>query len=181
MRRREYEEVQSGNTHRLTVKQHVFPVASIRRFGDPDGRVLLFDLKRDKSRWTTPDDQVFCARRVWDQRAEAGYMRGIEDPFQALAERVIADPGQVLSPKDDAIARRFFALWRCRAAYRYAPEGDIPINGVEGQNLSKGQEELMERRWGGFARPSGVPARQMYGLQIQRSIDAIEEDLKELR
>ncbi len=181
MRRREYEAVQRGNGHRLTDRQHVFPVASIARFAGPDGCVSLVDLKRRKSWRPKPDDLVFCARRVWDQQAEAGYMRGIEDAFQALAERVIADPGQELSALDDAAASRFYALWWCRAACRYAPDGEIPINGVVGQVRSQDQEERLESRWTGFIRPGGLPARQLYGLQIQKYIDFIEEDLQERR
>ena len=182
MRRREYEEVQGGNAHRLTVKQHVFPVASIARFAGSDHRVAVTDIARGKAWRAPPGDQVFCARRVWDQRAEAGYMRDIEDTFQALAEGTIADPGKDFSPEDDAAGSRFFALWRCRAAHRHAPDGDIPVNGVKGLAHTKNQEERLESRWTGFIRPGGgLPSRQLYGLQIQRYVDAIEEDLRERR
>lgn len=181
MRKRAYEQVQRGNAHRLTVKQHIFPAASIARFAGPDGRVALFDLKRRASWRPAPDDQVFCARRVWDQRAETGYMRAIEDAFQDLAGRVTADPGRDLSPEDDDAAGRFFALWRGRAAYRSAPDGLIPLNGIEGDVLTRDQEERLESRWTGFVRPGGVPARQLYGLCIQRDIDALADRLSERR
>ena len=115
MRRRAHEKVQGANPHRLTLWQHVFPAASIARFAGPDGRVAVIDLVRRTARRAGPDDQVFCARRVWDQRAEAGYMREIEDRFQDLAGRVIAAPGELRSLEDDKAASRFFALWRCRA------------------------------------------------------------------
>src|SRR4051794_14911880 len=131
MRKRAYEEPQRGNAHRLTVNQHVFPAASIARFAGDDGRVALYDLKRRTSWRPPPDNQVFCARRVWDQRAEAGYMRAIEHAFQALAERVIADSSAELAPEDDSAASRFFALWRSRAVYRSAPDGLISLNGIK--------------------------------------------------
>jgi hypothetical protein len=181
MRKRAHEEPQRGNVHRLTIKQHVFPAASIARFAGDDGRVAFYDLKRRTSWRPPPDDQVFCARRVWDQRAEAGYMRAIEDAFQALAKRVIADPGAKLAPEDDSAASHFFALWRGRAVYRSAPDGLIPLNGVKGDVLTKDQEELLESRWTGYIRAGGVPARQMYGLSIQRDIDALTQALGERR
>lgn len=177
MRKREYERPQRDNPHRLTVKQHVFPKASIARFVGDDGRVALFDLKGRPPWRPTPNDQVFCARRVWDQRAEAGYMRAIEDAFQALAERIIADPGAELAREDDDAASRFFSLWRSRAAYRYAPDGLITLNGIEGSGLTRDQEELLESQWGGYVRAGGVPTRQMYGLGIQRDIDALTHAL----
>jgi hypothetical protein len=163
--------VQGTNPHALSIWQHVFPAASIARFADPDGRVALVDLVRGGVRRTRPGDRAFCARRVWDQRAEAGYMRGIEDRFQRLAGKLISASGGSLSAGDEEIARRFFTLWLCRALYRYAPEGDVPLNGVEGDPRTKDQEEWLESRWAGFIRASGVPARQLYGLRIQRAID----------
>ncbi len=90
---------------------------------------------------------MFCARRVWDQRAEAGYMREIENRFQDLAGRVIADPSAARSAEDDETASRFFALWRCRAIYRYAPDSDVSLNRVEGQPRTKDREEWLESRW----------------------------------
>ena len=169
MRKREYERPQRDNPHRLTVKQHVFPKASIARFAGDDGRVALFDLKRRTPWRPTPDDQVFCARRVWDQRAEAGYMRATENTFQALAERIIADPGAKLTLEDDDAASRFFSLWRSRAAHRFAPDGLITLNGIEGSGLTRDQEELLESQWTGYVRTAGVPSRQMYGLEIGRA------------
>lgn len=177
MRKRAYEEPQRGNPHRLTVYQHIFPARSIARFARSDGQVTLFDLRR-RSHWhPRPNNQVFCARRVWDQRAEEGYMRAIEGAFQAVAERVIANPGTKLMPEDDDAVSRFFALWRSRAVHRSAPDGLVPLNGIEGHVLTADQEEMLERRWIGYIRPGGVPTRQMYGLSIQRDIDALAHNL----
>ncbi len=181
MKRRAHERVQGTNPHRLTVWQHVFPAASIARFAGPDGRVALIDRVRGTARRAGPDDQVFCARRVWDQRAEAGYLREIEDRFQHLAGRVIADPGGTRLAEDDEAASRFFALWRCRALHRYAPDGDVPLNGVEGEARTKDREERLESLWTGFIRPGGLPSRHLYGLRIQRDIDDIAEGLSERR
>jgi hypothetical protein len=83
--RRRFERPQKGNPRHLTVKQHVWPFESIRRFANSKGVVCLYYKPRDKTRWAKPNDPLFCARRVWDQRAETGYMKRIEDAFQAVA------------------------------------------------------------------------------------------------
>lgn len=172
MTRRTYEEPQAANPHCLTVKQHVFPARSISRFAGPGGRVTVFDRRRRKEFPAKPEDIFFCARRVWDQRAEEVYKRGVEDPFQRLAERLVADPGAALTAQDEATASRFYALWHCRAAYRHLPDGEFQLNNVEGQSRTKDEEERLERRWTGYVRESGaVPSRQIYGVRLQRDID----------
>lgn len=84
-----HEKPQKKNRHLLTVSQHVLPLASIARFADAEGRVSLHDLARRKVRLAKPNDNIFCAMRAWDQQAERGYMKRIEDEFQHLASKVI--------------------------------------------------------------------------------------------
>src|SRR5207302_8582442 len=79
------ERPQEGNPHRLTIRQHTFPRASIARFANSDGRVSVRHIKSERFR-VKPDHDLFCAMRVWDQRAEAGFHEKIEKPFQSLAE-----------------------------------------------------------------------------------------------
>ncbi len=88
--RQKFEKPQKGNPHRLPVKQHVLPRDSIARFADGTGMVCLFDKVRNKARQAKSDDDIFCAKRVWDRRAEFGYMKGIEDAFQGLASEIVA-------------------------------------------------------------------------------------------
>ena len=57
------------------------PDASAR---DGEGRVSLHDLARSKVGLAKPNDGIFCAMRAWDQRAERGYMKRIEDEFLRL-------------------------------------------------------------------------------------------------
>jgi hypothetical protein len=77
---------QKGNPHRLTVNQHVYPAWSIERFADTTGKVEVWLRRSDKTFRASPDNPLFCARRTWDQRAESGYMKAIEDEFQILAD-----------------------------------------------------------------------------------------------
>lgn len=179
MRHREHEPTQPGNPQKLTTRQHVFPAASIARFGGADGCVTVFDVQRKKTWRAKPEDQAFCARRVWDQRAESGYMRQIEDEFQELACRVIANPTNAMNASEMSTARYFFALWRARAEFRNTPDEDIQLNGVTGHDWGKETEEHLERNRVGFLRPGGrMPARQLHGMQIQRDVDHWGEVLK---
>ena len=74
-----YEKTQKGNPYQLTVCQHTFPAASIARFADTTGCVEVYLIKQNKVVRLKPDDKLFCAKRVWDQRAESGFMKEIED------------------------------------------------------------------------------------------------------
>lgn len=80
-----FEPTQPGNPHRLTIDQHVFPKASIQRFTNPGGSVEIFVKKLNRVLKLKPNNSIFCARRVWDQKTEAGIGKHIEDRFQALA------------------------------------------------------------------------------------------------
>lgn len=79
------EKTQRGNPHKLTLRQHVFPAASIARFVDGDNCVSLYDVLRRRVRPAAPNDDVFLAQRTWDHGSEAGFMKQIENAFQILA------------------------------------------------------------------------------------------------
>jgi hypothetical protein len=76
------EVTRAGNPNRLTLNQHIFPTQSIKRFTNESGRVSVHDLCVNNSFSAKPDNPIFCARRAWDERAETGYMKRIEDEFQ---------------------------------------------------------------------------------------------------
>jgi hypothetical protein len=88
------------NPNSLTVDQHVFPSKSIERFTDQRGRVSVHELHRAQViRAKKPDNAIFCARRAWDQRAEAGYMKRIEDDFQKIVGPIVEGKTQTLAPE----------------------------------------------------------------------------------
>ena len=112
----EYEKTQKGNPHRLTVKQHCFPMRSIERFACSDG---LVDVQRGvKNFRLKPDHTLFCARRAWDQSAESGFMKEIEDVYQELAEKIVDGVVSKLSKADQAIITDMYALWNIRCYNR---------------------------------------------------------------
>jgi hypothetical protein len=168
MKKAKPEKPQKTNPHKLVIDQHVLPLASIARFVDSKGRVSLHDKARGKVRPAKPDDPMFCAKRAWDQRAEVGYMKGIEDAFQALAAKIIDGTVSTIDAEGDSIVNRFYALWYMRARLRTLDTQEIQLNKVTGRNLTQDEEERLEKNGILFIREGGtVPVRQMNGIQIQ--------------
>ncbi len=159
---------QKSNPHRLTVNQHVLPVKSIALFADARGTVTLCDTAHGIVRRAKPKDVVFCARRAWDQRAELGYMKQIEDTFQPLASGIIEGTVTSISEADRRIVNTFYSLWYFRARHRHLPVQGIQMNGVTGCNFPPDQDELLEKRGVLFLRAGGVmPARHINAIQMQ--------------
>lgn len=166
------------NPNRLTVQQHVYPQRSIARFAGHDGRVAVHDMARGLIRRAKPRDSIFCARRAWDQRAEAGYMKDIEDRFQVLVEALIGGQSAISSVDDKQAVERFFALWYMRSRYHELEDQGIKLSGITSDNLTKEQEENLEANRYLFARIGGiVPARQLNGLWLESQIDGYARDL----
>jgi hypothetical protein len=109
---------QKDNRHKLTVNQHTFPIASIVRFANEKGAVQVLRKSSVKHFHAKPDNRIFCARRVWNQQAEGGFMKGIEDAFQVLANDILDDPAFRLSSKHFAAINEFYCLWNIRAQWK---------------------------------------------------------------
>jgi hypothetical protein len=179
MAKRKYEKTQKGNPHALPVRQHVFPYASIARFTDNKGGVSLHHLATGQERKARPSDNIFCAMRAWDTRAEVGYMKQIESGFQALASLIIEDKVTKIEGPDKHKVDLFFALWKMRAIFR-AKDGrakemtdiQFKFNGLlTGGTFTKDQEEIFEKNGISFLRAEGVaPAHHVHGIQIQAGI-----------
>ena len=178
MPRRKLEKPQPGNPHGLPVNQHTWPQKSIVRFVDGTGTVCLFDKVRNKMRKAKPDDPTFCAKRVWDRRAEAGYMKGIEDAFQALADQIVAGTVTTIDAAQKEKVDAFFALWTLRVDYKNADGDDVNFKGVTGRDWGIEQEEKFENAGVAFLRKGGkMPARMVLGRRIQFEIDAYVDEI----
>ncbi len=163
------EKTQKENPRGLTTKQHVFPRQSIQRFANGAGFVAVRLLARDKTIPLRPDDPVFCARRAWDQRAERGYMRSIENAFEPIAARVAAG-GAALSAAECSVAIDFSALWRRRFHHRGATQPDLK-GLVKGDPLTIDQRECLEMNGYSFVgADDAMPGRMFTGLRIQLEI-----------
>jgi len=170
--RRRFERPQKGNPTQLTIHQHVWPVESIRRFADSDGTVAVYDKVRQKTRRAKPTDDLFCAQRVWDQRAESGYMKQIEDAFQAVAAGVASGSVTHIDATQKPAVDSFYALWRARAEWRTEEDGVVVLNAVTGDALSQEQQENLEKKGILFVRRDGMPKRFLHGVRMQFEIDA---------
>jgi len=177
MRRSRAEKTQPGNPHELSKRQHVFPRRSIERFCD-NGRVDLIDVVREKRRSARPTDPAFCADRVWNHGAETGFMKEIEDAFQALASSVIASPELLLSAEQIAVINDFYGLWRSRAERRYLPTQRIGATGTLGTRVQYSQddlERLEKHNIIGVAPDGSFAMRDFMGSVIQLAIDDYNE------
>ena len=172
---------QRGNPHRLTVEQHVFPARSIERFAAADGKVSVRLRHTNKQLRLRPDNSLFCAKRAWDQRAEAGYMKTIEDEFQTLADQITGGSARIDEEKS-RIVSRFFALWCFRFRARHKSTPDHLVEGIAGERLSRNEEETLEAKHVGFFRSDQtMPGRAVCGLWIQMFIDKLEADFRGIR
>jgi hypothetical protein len=166
--KRIYLKPQKKNPLGFTINQHVFPSASIARFARANGRISLFDIKRNKLREAKPDDPVFCAKRAWDHRAETLFMRKIEDEFQNLARKIIDGTLSGFGANERHSINLFYALWYVRSRQRTLPAIEIQAKGLLGSSLTIEQEENLEKNCYAFARADGkFLAHHINGIQIQ--------------
>jgi hypothetical protein len=175
------EQTQRGNPHKLAISQHVFPVGSIKRFANPDGKVSVTFCQTDKQIRVFPRHKIFCAERVWDQRAETGYMKEVEDKFQAVADQIV-DGRKSLDSECYRTVRMFFALWCLRSDLRNNPISDKEIVGIEPDPLSLDQQEILEANGGAYLCPDRkLPGRVVGGFRIQTDIYRFEARFADLR
>ena len=174
------EKPQKGNPHQLTVKQHCFPAASIARFADSDGCVEVKLLKKNKCIKLKPNDQLFCAIRTWDQRAESGYMKEIEDKYQELAESIIQGEVQTISKEQQSVITDMFAIWNIRWCRNQSPIPDQKIHRALNVNVhyTKDQQEELEKNGITAITPNlKIPGRHISGMDIQQNIYACREQM----
>ena len=175
-----YEKTQKGNPHRLTKKQHCFPMRSIERFVCSDGRV---DVQRGvKNCRLKPDNWIFCAQRAWDQRAESGFMKEIEDVYQELAEEIVDGVVSKLSEAGQAIITDMYALWNIRWYRSKKPVGDQQTKGAIDLEFecSLDDEELLEKRGITAIRSDRtISGRNLTGINIQQNLYEIRTQMQD--
>jgi hypothetical protein len=153
--------------------EHVFPACSITRFAGADGAVSVKLCRNGKELRLPPRDEMFCAKRAWDQHAESGYMKEIEDGFQNLANQVTGSLRSIDTQAYSTVTR-FFVLWCLRFQAKHNPIHDRILNGIVPEVLTKDQQEILEKNWGGFIRSDQtMPGRRLTGVQTLRDIDRL--------
>lgn len=162
------EKTQARNPNQLTIKQHVFPCRSIQRFADERGRVSVHEVGGNKVRQLKPDNPFFCAPRAWDQTSETGFMKDIEDGFQQIVSEIADGTTTSVATQQKSAIDLMFSLWFMRSHFRDLDSQEVHLNTIVGDDLTKAQEENLEKNGYIFARKHGaVPARQINGLEIQ--------------
>jgi hypothetical protein len=165
------------NPNRLTINQHVFPLKTMKQFAQ-DGRVSVHLVARRAVFSRKPNNSMFCACRAWDEKAEVGFMKRIEDEFQAVVAPVIDGRVGAITSEHKLVVDRMYALWYMRARYRELEEQEIQLNSVAGSALSKEQEENLEKNGYMFVRQGGaMPARQLNAVELQMRIYAYAREL----
>ncbi|WP_345870331.1 hypothetical protein [Shewanella algae] len=178
----EYEKVQKGNPHKLTIKQHMFPAKSINRFGDENSFVEVFLINDKKEFKLKEDAKLFCARRAWDQRAEAIFMKNIEDKYQGLAEIILNNGLIKLGVKEQAIITDMFALWNIRWHWNKQQVSDQKIEGAisVAREYSVDEQEELEANGITSIRPDlTIPGRSITGVSIQQNLYQVREQMRD--
>jgi hypothetical protein len=162
-----YEKTQRGNPHRLTIKQHVMPARSIRRFANAKGCVDVQVAGNRQFLRLKPNAGLFWTRRTWDERAERIFKK-IEDEFQALADKIVLGHIHEIEERDAQTVNRFYALWYQRSRWQHPENPFIQMRGVTGSPLTKDQQEILEKKGIYYVRRGGtMPARFIAGTQLQ--------------
>ncbi|MHB8369355.1 MAG: hypothetical protein ACYDBP_06625 [Leptospirales bacterium] len=181
--KRKPEKTQNGNPHMLTRNQHVFPARSIKRFTGNDDRVsVLFKEGQQQGmlKRLGPKNKIFCADRVWDQRAE-NLGKQVEDRFQDLADRIVSGKTESIGPNDKIIVDEFFSLWEARSFFKNIPPQNQPVYGCTGEILSKDQQEILESRHCAYiGSDNTLSGRIMAGFGITKRSDRTFMQLKSL-
>lgn len=175
------EKTRPGNPIKLTVRQHVYPAKLIEHFTNQTGYVDLHDIGRRLSFPAAPDNERFCARRAWDHGTETGFMKRIEDRFHQALEPILSCRVDRITSRDRAAVDAMFALWFQRARNRELESQEVELYGVLGSDLSKEQEETLEKNGYIFSRKNGkMPARLLNGTTVKLKVGRHSNELKRL-
>lgn len=142
-----HDKTQKGNPHQLSVCQHTFPARSISRFVDDKGYVQVYLVKQNKLVQLKPNDQLFCAKRVWNQQAESGFMKDIEDKYQSLADLVFLENKRKLNLEEQQIVTDMFVIWNIREFRKANPIPDQQIEGAVdvAVHYTNDEQEILEK------------------------------------
>ena len=169
-----YEKPQKGNPHQLTVRQHCFPKRSIDRFVNAKGVVHAHLIASNESFRLRPSAILFCASRVWDQRAERGFMKEVEDAYQELADDIVR--GRIVRPlsqQECRIVTDMYCLWNIRFHWKTRPLADQQLSGIldVSHKYTKDDQEILEKNDITAIRPDGtISGRNLTGLSVQSNM-----------
>jgi hypothetical protein len=176
-----FEATQKGNPHKLTINQHVFPRKGIDRFSNDKGLVQLCIKDVAKVIRVSSKNSLFCAKRVWDQGTEAGMGKAIEDRFQALVDSILVGHTSAIGYFEKAVVEDFFSLWRTRQKFRAEGLDDFKLEGIEGNFLTKDEQEILERRHVMFCRDGVWPGRFAARIHVFGYMNTFRHDNQQVQ
>lgn len=172
-----YERVRKGNPLQLVVDQHFHTAHAIAKFYNSENSVEILKISTGEILKRNKRSKIFCAKRNWDERSEKGYMSQIESDFHHQIDDI-----QTYKNRDHAAISKYLALWRLRHKFHLDRLIDAPLFGVEGEQLTKEQQEILEKKGFGYVNEQAeIPARQLTGAQIQIGIYQIMQAFGDIR
>lgn len=177
------EKTQPGNPHRLTIRQHYFPVESIKRFADSSGLVEVHQKKDSSSFRIRPNNARFAGKRLWDQKTEF-HMKEIEDKYQAMIERMDLDRLPKMYHQDNDAISAMFASWQVRAPFSGFDDATLNLVPDELRNSPKSEwskndrEQLEAAHYVTTRNHDIVPGRHFAWPYLRREMGKIRHQLK---
>ena len=180
-----YEKTQPGNPHQLTINQHCFPKKSIERFCNEKGVVEVYLIDKDKTVPMKPDNEIFCARRVWDQRAETLFMQGIENAYQDIVSQLEAEGwSRRLSIEESQVVTDMYSLWHVRCCWKNKYLDDQELVGIlpARPGYSQDDREALEKSSMATYIDRGasavLPGRHIAGFLVQHDYGRVRNVLR---
>ncbi|HDY7424720.1 TPA: DUF4238 domain-containing protein [Vibrio vulnificus] len=159
----------------IVKNQHILPARSIKRFCNSNGDVKVLLKESGKVFLAKTTNKIFCVQRFWDQSAEKGVGKRIEDDFQAIVDKVLFHNNYKLHSEYQTAITRFYALWKYRSLMdneeRVTPEQSkltpLVTDSHEKQLLDEMQIHYVDEN-GSF------PSRNTRGFELQGQVMMFE-------
>lgn len=165
------------NPYQLTKNQHIHSKHAIGLFNNEHKKVEVFDLASGGITQKRAGDSFFCGMRLWDERAEKGYMAAIENKFHNEIDNL-----RPVTKRNHRAITEYFFLWKFRHMALSFKKENINLAGVSGDDLTHDEEEILEKKHTVFVQEdSSVPYHMYNGLHIQVSIDKAMYQFENLR
>lgn len=168
-------DLQPGNPHQITRKQHIFPAKSIERFC-VNNAVDVWLTKQGKKIRVNQRNAIFTGNRIWDHATERG-SSGVEAEFQEIADSCVDDKRDHLGKDECEIVSAFYGLLLSRQEVLDNPLPPAVVYGVTGWDKSKYQDEMeyIESHGGHTICQVGnvatIDERQINGITVFKKMD----------
>lgn len=104
-------------------------------------------------------------------------MSNIESNFHSQIDCLVP-----ANKRDHIAISKYFCLWILRHKFHLERLSDAPLAGIEGEILTKEQQEVLEKKWIGYVNDRAeMPARQLTGGQIQIGIVQLMQTFRDIK